>query len=33
MTLANGLRPRAEAFTLVWRVVLYAREGTEGARA
>ena len=26
---ASGLRPRAEAFTLLWRVVLYARDDTE----
>ena len=29
MTLASGLRPCAEAFTLVWRVVLYARDDLE----
>ena len=32
ITLANGLRPCAEAFTLVWRVVLYAREDIEALR-
>jgi magnesium-protoporphyrin O-methyltransferase len=26
---AHGLRPVSEAFTLVWRVVLYARDGTD----
>ena len=26
MTLASGLRPSAEAFTFVWRVVLYSRD-------
>jgi magnesium-protoporphyrin O-methyltransferase len=33
MTLASGLRPSAEAFTFVWRVVLYARDDMEPLRA
>jgi magnesium-protoporphyrin O-methyltransferase len=33
MTLASGLSIRAEAFTLVWRVVLYARYDPEANRA
>ena len=33
MTLASGLRPCAEAFTLIWRVVLYARDDTKPLRA
>ena len=28
--LALGLRPRSEAFTLFWRVVLYARDEAQG---
>jgi magnesium-protoporphyrin O-methyltransferase len=32
MALASGLRPRTEAFTLAWRVVLYSREGTDAGR-
>jgi hypothetical protein len=33
ITLANGLRPIAEAYTLVWRVVLYSRADAEAVRA
>ena len=33
MTLASGLRPCAEAFTLVWRVVLYSRDDIVPLRA
>jgi magnesium-protoporphyrin O-methyltransferase len=33
MTLASGLRPCAEEFTLIWRAVLYARDDLEPLRA
>jgi magnesium-protoporphyrin O-methyltransferase len=33
LTMASGLRPRAEAFTLFWRVVLYSRDDIVSLRA